>query len=455
MAHRDVNSTARKPLRLRFWNELEVEVDLADVAARSLSVKGCSFRNPLRFLEIYNDEVISSCRRPMTYEEARERFFPKIGGRPVDIGPLVDLPPFCWRDADVKKLCVSFTYNANAFYRIFKNISAEGKIEESSVENCVDAACRQLAEIYKAGDCYVIKNINNNFNMYLISRVVEEIVGRENYSCDCQELQLTRQSLEAVIALAPAYASYPVVEKMGIALGLGIAFIEHGIGSWEDGRKLLCQAETAAHGYFGHVIAIDDRARLLRMVEEHGPKGTPFVLCAVLDDASESVADLLWMQDLLQAFPYFNVDLLVNTAQVSINFSSEMLAEVMRSPAFRPLAARVGSQLHVTKIYCPFISFQLNFLPEHGRAAVDRADVVFVKGANFFETFQPRGRPRFYGFVVYGALSRAYSGLSDNEAVFAYVPAGTSGYIHHPIADGIVSLREIVGNRDAVTVTAT
>jgi hypothetical protein len=451
-----------KLLNVKFWDGLEAEVDVDDVASRSLSVKGASCKNPLRFLEIYSDAV--DCERiqgqfgsnprmisvagPLGYEDIKARFFPSIPGQPVDIGPTIDLPPFCWREADAKKLCVSFTYNANAFYRIFKNLNSDGKIPESQIANLLDQGCLMLAQIYKAGHFHVIKHINNNFNMYLISRVVEELVGRDIYSSVEQELNLTSQSLATALKMAPGFASYSVLEKMGFALGMGVAFIEQRIRLKESLTDTIQNTEKTAHEYFHQTIAIDDRIRLLQMVSDADTRKSPFVLAAILDDATETVIDLLWMQDLMEQFPNFRVNLLVNTAQISINFSIHMLDAVLSSPCFRKLSSRLGKQFQVTKMYCPFISFQTNYIPPSARHVINESDAVYIKGANFFETCQIPEKESFHAFVVFGPISRAYSGLNDYEAVFAYLPGGIAGYIHHSKAEEIVTLKEIIRNRD-------
>lgn len=446
-----------KMLKVKFWDGLEADVDVDDVANRSLSVKGASFQNPLRFLEIYTDSVefekvqgqvalnpkFHALSGQLTYEEIKARFFPKIPGQPVEIGANIELPPFCWREADAKKLCVSFTYNANAFYRILKNLNAEGKISENQIGNLLDQACIMLSQIYKAGHFHVIKHINNNFNMYLISKVIEELVGSEIYSSGEQELSLTTQSMATALKMAPGFASYSVLEKMGFALGMGVAFIEQRIRRKESVAETIEKTEKTAHEYFHQSIAIDDRMRLLKMISDADTQKSTFVVAAILDDATETVMDLLWMQDLMEQFPNFCVNLLVNTAQISINFSIHMLDAVLASSCFKKLSSRLGKQFQVTKMFCPFISFQTNYIPLHARRVINESDVIYIKGANFFETCQIPEKPCFHAFVVFGPISRSYSGLNDYDAVFAYLPAGVTGYIHNTNASEIITLKSI------------
>ena len=105
-----------------------------------------------------------------------------------------------------------------------------------------------------------------------------------------------------------------------------------------------------------------------------------------------------------------------------------MLDAILGNSHFKVLAHRFGDQIEFLDAYCPFISFQTNYLTCAAARLVDRADLVFVKGANFFETLQLVEKKTFYAFVVYGPVSRACTGLSDYDAVWAYVPAGMSGY---------------------------
>lgn len=448
-----------KIIQVKFWDGREADLDINDTASRSLSVKGVAFENPLRFLEIYAnspaftrnarslapDSAAGSAASLTTYEEAKARFFPVINGQKVDIGPAIALPPFCWRDADTGKLAASFTYNTNAFYRIFMNLSAEGKISPRQVNNLVDRGCMLLSQIYKAGGHYVIQHINNNFNMYLISRVVEEIVGREIYSCEEQELNLTRQSIEATLRLTPEMLSYSVIEKMGFALGMGVAFAERQIRQRESARNIHEAAQHSAFRYYSvPSIAIDHRARLLEKIEATITQAGHFTLAAILDDAAETVIDLLWMQDVMRQFPGFRVNLLVNTAQTSINFSLHLLDAVLKHPTFCLLAQDLDKQFQVTNIYCPFISFQTNYLPAEAWSVINPSDAVYVKGANFFETCQIPEKDSFHAFVVYGPVSRGYTGLKDYDAVFVHLPRGRPGFVHHENPSEIVNLMKLV-----------
>ena len=215
---------------------------------------------------------------------------------------------------------------------------------------------------------------------------------------------------------------------MAFAIGRGVSFIEERLRGKCAERADADRVEEAAHAYLGRPLAIDHRDRFLAMIDDAARLGRGYSLVVVVDDATETVADLLWIADILEAYPYLKVTVLVNTAQISINFSSHMVTTVLGGEAFRSLAVQCGEQLRIASTYCPLISLQTNYLTSAAAGVIRDADVVFVKGANFFETLQLFEKETFYAFVVYGPVSRACTGLNDFDAVWAHFGAGRTGY---------------------------
>jgi hypothetical protein len=365
---------------------------------------------------------------------------PQIPGITSYLGESIYQPPFKWKECSGTTLCINFTYNVNAIYRIFNSISEQGLIFPEKVDNLVDQACLKLAQIYKAENHFVMMQMNNNFNMYFISKVVESIVGKKIYNSEFQEYRITQKSLTHALESAKEHKQLSVREKMGIALGKGVTFTESRFAEGVS-RSGLQDVESITYKYFNKELAIDDREILISMIDNIVKDDISLV--AILDDTAETVDDLLWMQDLLVRYPKFKLCLLVNKAQISINFSSQMLFDILKSPLFNELASRYGGQFSYLETYSPFISFQYNFLEESAKNAISKSDIIYIKGANFFETCQIPEKDIFYGFVVYGPISRLYTGLEDYDAVFAYVPAGQTGYIHNQDKTKIQTLKEI------------
>lgn len=442
----DVCMMPSRSTRIDFWPGHSAELPLHDIAAGAVPVKGVAHETPLRFLEIYTN----SPHEQMAWDEVERDVLPRIPGVPISLATHYPQPPYAWRDATPHQLAVSFTYNTNAFYRILCVLRDQGRIAAADVPGLLDAACRELARIYRAGSHRIILNINNNLNMYLISKVIERLVGRRAYDVEEQELHVTTRSLTQALMLAVDRTSLPTLEKMAIAVGTGISFIESRLGERGLTRDAAITVQERSYAHYGRRLSIDDRNLLLNMINSRASTDGRFRLAVILDDTTETVDDLLWLQDVVQQYPHLMVDLLVNTAQISINFSTHMLSAVEAWTPLRRLMSRIGTQLVVTRTYCPFISFQTNYLSSAATRAIHLADAVYVKGANFFETCQIVDKPTFHAFVVFGPISRMLTGLTDGAAVFAYLPPGCAGYQHQGSEAPTVTLSEVIRQRTLV-----
>jgi hypothetical protein len=439
--------------RIEFWPGCAADIDLHLLAADAVSVKGVAHDNPCRLLEIYGNLPASSreLSKSMPFSlpspaEVREIFLPQVPGVETPLGAMLYQPPFLWSDCDPKHIARNFTYTTNAFYRIFKNLADSGRISVGQVPKLLDQACLLLSHVYRTDEHAYLKYINNNVSMFMVSRVVEHIVGRTTYSSDAQEVQLTTQSLHVALAHVGEHAALELPQQMALALGRGIAFVEAIVASRDFEATDEVFTQETAYRYVERPLAVDHRWHLIDRVAAADSEGKPFDLCAILDDTVESVDDLLWMQTMLLRFRSLRVNVLVNTAQVSINFSAAMLDRVLASPQFFQLAQMLGQRFEATRLYCPLISFQWNFFTNHTRNAIDRANAVYVKGLNFFETCQLPHKDAYYAFVVYGPISRQYTGLQDFDGVFARLPPQVVGYEHATVPDRIRTLCDIIGS---------
>ncbi|MES9948582.1 MAG: hypothetical protein ABW118_06465 [Candidatus Thiodiazotropha sp.] len=434
---------------IEFWKGFSAELNLADFTSSAVSVKGTRYKRVHRFLEIYsNTSYLETIKlSPLGYiphTELKQCYLPRIPGLLANFGKNIYQPPFVWNDSGAKALVASFTYNTNAIFRILYNLAGDGKIKHSHIDFLLDSACVMLTQIYKSGNNEIMRYMNNNINMFMISKVIETLLGKDNYNSDLQEPRLTSSSLETAINLVKEHTDLLPKQQMALALGKGIAFLEKNIRYRHQEINPTYEANLVAYRYVENHLAIDHRDTLISIIENSDNKSKTMTMCAILDDTAESVDDLLWIQSLMRQFPLLKVDLLVNTAQISINFSHKMLRKVLSSKTFSWLSSQLWQRLSVTAVYCPLISFQTNYLDQEALDSVSKADLVFVKGLNFFETCQFSEKDTFHSFVVYGPTSRLYTGLSDYDGVFAFLPAGKTGYIHDREETRITNLKMIV-----------
>jgi hypothetical protein len=442
-------------------------VDRARIARSAMSVKGHTGANPLRFLEIYANLALPGASRVPSgasesgqLAQARRRYtqirddswavteaclLPRIPGSSFSIGDDVAQPPYVWAECGSERLAVNFTYNSAAIHRILTQLRDAGTLTPADVEPTFDLVCLVIALAYNAQDHFVLRNINNNISMYLVPKAIEYLLGKSTYDADCQDATVTNASLASTLAMLPSYDSMDILDVMSLSLGQGIAFVEDRIHrqamSHHDGLSI---GDVIA-SYITRPPAIDHRHRLMDMIDRAGVRTNGFTLAAIVDDATETVIDLLWMTRLLRRFAFLHIDLIVNTARVSVNFSLDMLSSIWDSPSFASSLSAIGNRLRVVPIYCPLVSLQSNCLTTSVRAIIDRADAVFVKGAGYFETLQLPEKNVFYGFVVHGPISIKYTGLNEFDAVFAHVPAGQVGYVHDAAPEHVRRLIDLVG----------
>lgn len=434
---------------IEFWKGMVYDVDTAQLVSQSIPVKGKQYQNPCRFMEIYGNLT----EKEFSYRQIKEKypthfavtniFLPSIPGVDVLLGENVYQPPFTWKDCLPMSLAVNFTYNTNAIYRILSNLVEGGLIPKQRLPQLLDEACLMLAYVYKSQDHFIMRNMNNNLNMFFISKTIQELVGTDIYDCNMQEITLTERSLRYSLGLVREHCKYDIPQQMAMALGKGVAFIEKHLSGYALSNDSIRSINHRSYAYYERPLPIDHRALLIEKVARADEEGQGISMCAILDDTSETVDDLLWMQSLIKKFKTFKVNLLVNTAQVSINFSAVMLETVLENHHFKALRESIDKQLFIYKTYCPLISFQRNFLTSGACEVIDKSDFVFVKGLNFFETCQIITKPTFYAFVVYGPTSRLYTGLKDYDAVFAYLPEGFAGYQHSNKESEIRTLKEL------------
>ncbi|AFY38381.1 hypothetical protein Lepto7376_2083 [[Leptolyngbya] sp. PCC 7376] len=436
--------------RIEFWIDHEIDVDINKLRQNSLSVKGKSYHNPYRGIEIFGnlDSIPSNRNQDLTIKLAgfsiKKSCLQFQSGFSIPFGQNIYHPPFIWKECSPSDLLINLTYMTNAFYRIFSSLANQNIIAANNIDDLLDEACLRLSQIYRVHNGFIMKHVSNTLNMYLVSNVIENLVGRKIYKCESQETVLVNRSLEQTLNSIDAYTSTSVIQQMSLALGRGVTFSESflvGNKISEYTNKMVVEERTNL--YIDTPLAIDHREHLIKRIQSAESQGASISMCAILDDTSETVFDLLWIQQLLKQSKHFRVNLLLNRAQVSINFSSLMLTKVLANKHFSGLAEKINTQLFVFETLCPLISFQTNLLNQDAWKVIDNSDFVYVKGLNFFETCQIKSKDTYHAFVVYGNVSRLYTGLKNFDAVFSFIPKDQEGYIHDQDNSKIVTLSDV------------
>ena len=169
---------------IEFWGGASLDVDLQMVGSSAVPVKGKSYSNPCRLLEIYgNSNVHNKSNRGSAIlerykDDIQFTFLPKIPGVTVRFGADIYHPPFLWCDCSPAVIATNFTYSTNAIYRILSNLAEEELLPERAIDHILDDACLLLAAAYKCDRHFTIKNINNNINMFMIAKIIETLLEK-------------------------------------------------------------------------------------------------------------------------------------------------------------------------------------------------------------------------------------------------------------------------------------
>src|SRR5580700_7930005 len=137
MSPKQSGDRARQVRKIEFWRGFTAEVDIEDILRSAVGVKGTSYHNPLRFLEIYgnmqNTPPATGDADHLSWPAIEDHFMPNGHNFNFSLGEDKYQPPFVWKDCDSRTLCISFLRNTNALFRILRNLSEVGGIPFSSV----------------------------------------------------------------------------------------------------------------------------------------------------------------------------------------------------------------------------------------------------------------------------------------------------------------------------------
>jgi hypothetical protein len=192
-----------------------------------------------------------------------------------------------------------------------------------------------------------------------------------------------------------------------------------------------------------HPMGVDHIERFLREAGRPGAR-----IAVVLDDNGESVFDLALFQQLLREAGELQVSFVVNRYPISNNISEEAVELLLRDPFFADLARFIQTgRAELLREEQVFRSFETGYLKPATRRRIEAASMVYVKGANFFETFQLPRTNSYHAFTVHGEMSETLTGCPDGTGIWANLPPGRRGYIYHGPAD-IETLIALVEKQD-------
>jgi hypothetical protein len=346
--------------------------------------------------------------------------------------PLIEAPPaklihtLAWVDTNIK-IAV-------------ERLGAVHRTPEDVLREVVHSALMIYAVLLKMDGHLLVRTISFNHSMYLQERIVDLAFGERLPSETLPGIGFMANSMALSLLSTVGPIDFRELCELSVFMGIVWASESSRQGEFSGDRRaavveLLRELERA-RSTFG----VDHTEKLHEQVSMCERCSGVFVL----DDNGESVFDLAIVQRLLEEYRDLTISLLINRFPVSNNISLPTLRAALEEPTFDAARRFVSEQrLLIYTENQAFRSFEPDYLSVVAREVIEHADFVYVKGANFFETFQLPQKTRYHCFTVSGPTGVMLTGFPEGTGIFARIPAGVNGFEYFD-STHITTLKELL-----------
>ena len=158
----------------------------------------------------------------------------------------------------------------------------------------------------------------------------------------------------------------------------------------------------------------------------------PFKITVFLNDNGESVFDIALFQKLLKDCDKLKVTFIVNRFPISNNISLSAFESLRADKYFEDLNGFFEKGFAEVIIENQvFRSFEYSHLQPETINKIKGSSALYVKGENFFETFQIPQKTRYYCFTVHSPTSVLLTGFPAGNGIFVKIIEGVNGYDYY------------------------
>jgi hypothetical protein len=456
----------------------DIELDIEE-APTNLTIKGQSPRltYPVQLRDIY--PTIPPLDAKASYQKIRNEFqrVNHILANQFELRPRVYLPPATDQDEAISILSILFdpnTYWTQGLWRKLSGQIAEKKelfrlddpqpfplqlaspqklihtlvwidtnikiavesillplhLPAEAIAEIVESALKCYCYLVKQQDFLLARSINFNFSMFLQDRILNLLLGDELYLATYQLQDRGRLANEITMQLLKSIykPSYRQLCTLSVFMGVIWVSSEETQRAFRSQPDLtLGQIETWINSQQKNwgVDNIDAFVTDISLEK-------PVHIVVILDDNGESVFDIAICQQALDDFGLLHVTFVVNRYPVSNNIALHTFESLLREDYFERLRNYFSTGRAALCIENQvFRSFEVSYLQQITRQAIDHADLVYVKGLNFFETFQLPEANRYHCFTVHGKTGTLLTGFEEGKGIFVRLSTGEMPYTYH------------------------
>jgi hypothetical protein len=363
-----------------------------------------------------------------------------------DLFQLDEARPFPLRLASPRKLMHTLVWIDTNVKVAVESIAEIHKVPPSAVRQTVETALRIYSYLVKQEDYQLARSINFNCSMFLQDRILNLIFGDDIYLAANRLQEQGRFANHIALQLLKNLGGLSYRQLCALSVFMGVIWTSH-----KDVQQGFLANPGATLGRIDAQLnaqqanwCIDHIDLFLAEVGTDHQK--PIVV--ILDDNGESVFDIALFQHLLNDTGTLEVTFVVNHYPISNNIALSTFQALLEDSYFADLKRyfeQGRGTLCVEKQ--AFRSFELAYLRPETRDAVNNSQATYIKGVNFFETFQLSNITRYHCFTVYGHTSMLLTGCPAGKGVFVKLPSGQTGYTYHS-PEKIETLRDKVSRKE-------
>ena len=308
----------------------------------------------------------------------------------------------------------------------------------------VEGVFSVFSYLVKADSHYLIHHMNFNHSMFIQERILQLIFGDEIFRDDIQLIEQGKLSNRIALSLFQemGVCSFSRISTLSVFMGIVWSGAKEYQQTFLDHPSLALQEFVQQLNLSEREWGVDERNQL--RLDLCSPESRYKRWLIVLDDNGESVFDLILFQHAILENPELHLTYVVNRYPISKNISESTFHSLLEMPYFLPLKAHIAAgKGRILVEQQLFRSFEQTYLQPSTRKAIAFADIAYIKGVNFFETFQLLAIPRYYAFTVHGYTSELLTGYSSGMGILVKLHQEEKGFDYQSMMQ-VYSLRSIL-----------
>lgn len=310
------------------------------------------------------------------------------------------------------------------------------------VVQIVEAALKIYCLLVKTDDYAMANSINFNYSMFLQDKIVNLIVGDGIYNSIDHSETRGRLSNNIVLELLKSVGQLSYNQLCTMSTFMGVIWT-----SSEDLQSEYMSRPELTLTKIDSQLKSKQNNWCINQTDEFISDISSNERCdiaVILDDNGESVIDMALFQQLLTDFPLIKVKFIVNRFPVSNNISLTVFQSLLEDEFFMPLKQFYHEgRVQILLEEQLFRSFEIDCLKPETKMAVNNSRLTYIKGVNFFETFQNSSIVRYHCFTVHGPTSILLTGCCGGNGVFVKLQPGQSAFKYHSF-DNVETLKETI-----------